>query len=329
MKYIGPYLIVIAAILWAVDGVVLTPWVLDLGVTDVPTFVFMLHAVASLFLVWFLVFRRSELRALRGRDWGAFILTGLFGGAIGTMAIIGAISTVYQEGLNIAVVLLLQKLQPIFAIVLALILLKERPRMRFYVWAGIALVGSYFLTFGFATADVGSRGILIPALLAVLAALSFGASTVFSKRAITKVSHGVGTALRFVLTTGIMIIIIAGISLLKAGGMQSAYAGFSGFQSITWSAIGAFVVIALTTGGTAIFIYYWGLKRVPASRSTILEMAFPVSSIILEYFIHDKALTGGQWAGAVIVVVAIYAIVRSQQQILDHSDTPRSSAPVD
>jgi len=70
----------------------------------------------------------------------------------------------------------------------------------------------------------------------------------------------------------------------------------------------------LTTGGTAIFIYYWGLKRVTASRSTIYELIFPVSAIVLEYFIHDKILTAGQWLGAVIVVIAIVSIVRLKSE---------------
>ncbi|MFH1535116.1 MAG: DMT family transporter, partial [Patescibacteria group bacterium] len=166
--------IMFAAFLWAFDGVVLTPWVLDLGLTDVPTFVFMLHAVASVFLVYFFVKRRSELKNLNRKDWGAFFLTGLFGGAIGTMAIIAAIIMVYSENLNISVVLLLQKLQPIFAILLAFAMLKERPKKKFYGWVVIALIGSYFLTFGLEQPNLDAGGMLVPAMLAILAAFSFG-----------------------------------------------------------------------------------------------------------------------------------------------------------
>lgn len=301
--------IMFAAFLWAFDGVVLTPWVTNLGMKDVPTFVFMLHAVASVFLGYFLVKKRQELKNLKKGDWLAFFLTGLFGGAIGTMAIIAAIIKTYTGNLNISVVLLLQKLQPIFAIALALLWLKERPKKAFYLWALVALAGSYFLTFGFAKPSFNASGMFIPALLSVLAAFSFGSSTVFSKRAITKISHGLGTALRFFITTGIMIIIISVISILNSFDINTSYAGFLGFRVINWEMILAFVIIALTTGGTAIFIYYWGLKKVLASRSTIYELVFPVSAIVLEYFIHHKILTLGQWVGAVIMFGAILAIV--------------------
>jgi len=301
--------IMFAAFLWAFDGVVLTPWVTNLGMKDVPTFVFMLHAVASVFLSYFLITRRRELKTLKKVDWLAFLLTGLFGGAIGTMAIIAAIIKTYTGNLNISVVLLLQKLQPIFAIALALLWLKERPKKTFYPWVLVALLGSYFLTFGFEKPSFNASGMFIPALLSVLAAFSFGSSTAFSKKAITKISHGLGTALRFFITTGIMLVIILIISILNHFDINTGYAGYLGFKMINWKMILAFVIIALTTGGTAIFIYYWGLKRVLASRSTIYELVFPVSAIILEYLIHHKILTPGQWFGSIIMLGAIVAIV--------------------
>ncbi len=311
--------IMFAAFLWALDGVILTPWIVDLGLSDVPTFVFMLHATAAVFLTYFLITRRHELKKLKREDWTAFSLTALFGGAIGTMAIIAAIIKVYSGGLNISVILLLQKMQPVFAIILALFWLKERPKKIFYLWAGIALIGSYFLTFGFGSPDFSADGMLVPALLALLAAFSFGTSTVFSKKAITKVSHGIGTALRFYITTLVMVVIIILIAILNAAGVDTGYAGFAGFETIDWEIMGIFVIIALTTGGTAIFIYYWGLKRVLASRSTIYELAFPVSAIILEYIVHDQILTVGQWIGTGVVFIAIISIVKLKSNSNKHS----------
>lgn len=310
ISLMGALAIMFAAFLWAFDGVVLTPWVVDLGLSDIPTFVFMLHAVSSVFLTYFLFAKSNELKNLDKKDWLAFGMTGLFGGALGTMAIIAAIVQVYSEGLNISVVLLLQKLQPIFAILLAIVWLKERPKKIFYLWALVALFGSYLLTFGFHSPDFKATGMFVPAMLAILAAFSFGSSTVFSKKAVAKISNGLGTALRFFVTTGIMIVAISLISLLNSAGFETNYAGFEGFNVINWNLIGAFIVIALTTGGTAIFIYYWGLKKVLATRSTMYEMVFPVSAIILEYVIHKQTLTIGQWVGATIVFTSILVILK-------------------
>ncbi|MCL4278097.1 MAG: EamA family transporter, partial [Ignavibacteriaceae bacterium] len=76
----------------------------------------------------------------------AFFLLALFGGAIGTMAITKALF--YVNFVNLSVVILLQKLQPVFAIALASVFLKEKLSFRFIFWAGIAIVGAYFMTFG-------------------------------------------------------------------------------------------------------------------------------------------------------------------------------------
>ena len=306
--------IMFAAFLWALDGIYFTPWILDLGLWDVPVFVFILHITGSVILSYFLIIKRQELKNLNKSDWLSFLLVGIFGGAIGTMAIIGAISRVHSADLNISVVLILQKIQPIFAILLAYVWLKERPRKSFFLWALFALVGSYFLTFGFAKADFSADGMLIPALLATLAAFSFGSSTVFSKKAIRKISHGLSTALRFFITTGVMLFIIILISILNGSGIETGYAGFSGFSVITWSMIGVFFLIAITVGATGIFIYYWGLKKTLASRATIYELMFPISSILLEFIIHDKVLKSGQWLGAGIIMLAIIAITKTKKE---------------
>jgi len=152
----------------------------------------------------------------------------------------------------------------------------------------------------------------MPAMLAILAAVSFGFSTVFSKKAVTKINHGLGTALRFYMTTGIMVLIIIIISILNSAGVNTNYQGINGFEAINWSLIGAFIIVALTTGGTAIFIYYWGLKRVLASRATIYEMIFPISAIVLEFIINGNILSLGQWIGAFIILVAITIIIRTK-----------------
>jgi len=315
--YIGAICIMAAAFLWAFDGVVFTPQIMKWGLFDVPTIVFMLHAIGLVFLSYFYFTRKQEISSLKKIDWVSFVLVGLFGGALGTMAIVAAILMVYSNGLNISVVLLLQKLQPIFAIVLALVFLKERPDKKFYIWAVLALVGSYFLTFGFTKPDLGANGMLIPALLSLLAAFSFGSSTTFSKRAVTNVSHGVGTLLRYFMTVIVMIIVLCVIALLKKSGVEMSYLGFGGFGLLNVKLMGLFILIALTTGATAIFIYYYGLKRVTATQSTMYELVFPVSAIILEWLIHDKVLTAGQWVGAMLMSVAIIMITRLQMLMLN------------
>lgn len=77
---------------------------------------------------------------------------------------------------------------------------------------------------------------------------------------------------------------------------------------ITATQIIVFLIIALTTGGTAIFLYYYGLKRISASVATICELAFPFTAIILEYFLRGNILDIVQWIGAVILLISILKV---------------------
>src|SRR6056297_260164 len=143
-RYIGATAIIIAAILWGLDGVVLTPRLYNL---DVGFVVFMLHLVPFAIMNLFLFKQYKYLKVFSKQDFILFLAIAFFGGALGTMAIVRALFLVNFQHLSIVV--LLQKLQPIFAIILAAIFLKEQVRKRFYFWASLAIIASYFLTFGF------------------------------------------------------------------------------------------------------------------------------------------------------------------------------------
>ena len=83
----------------------------------------------------FFIKRFSSLKQLKKKDWLAFFGVALLGGAIGTMAITKALF--YVNFVNLSVVILLQKLQPVFAISLATIFLKEKLPKEFFLVGSI------------------------------------------------------------------------------------------------------------------------------------------------------------------------------------------------
>ena len=291
-KLFAPLLVVIAASLWAVDGIVLRPSLFSL---PVPLVVFVESAIVAILLSPFFIKRFSSLKQLKKKDWLAFFGVALLGGAIGTMAITKALF--YVNFVNLSVVILLQKLQPVFAISLATIFLKEKLPKEFFLWAGLAIVGAYFMTFGttlpnFSTGDKTT----IAALFALLAAFSFSSSTVLSKRALRNVDYEMGTYLRFLFATIIMLIIA-----VSTGDILS-------LTEITTKQIIIFLIIAFTTGGAAIFLYYYGLKKISASVASICELAFPLTAVVLEYFVHGNILSPVQWIGAAILLISILKV---------------------
>jgi len=291
-KLFAPFLVIIAASLWAVDGIVLRPSLYSL---PVPLVVFVESAIVAILLTVFFIKRFSSLKQLKKKDWLAFFGVALLGGAIGTMAITKALF--YVNFVNLSVVILLQKLQPVFAISLATIFLKEKLPKEFFLWAGLAIVGAYFMTFGttlpnFSTGDKTT----IAALFAMLAAFSFSSSTVLSKRALRNVDYEMGTYLRFLFATIIMLII------------ATTTGDISSITEVTTKQIIIFLIIAFTTGGAAIFLYYYGLKKISASVASICELAFPLTAVVLEYFVHGNILSPVQWIGAAVLLGSILRV---------------------
>jgi drug/metabolite transporter (DMT)-like permease len=292
MKKLAPFFVILAASLWAIDGIVLRPTLFSLPVTLV---VFVESTIVTILLTPFISKYFTEIKSLKSRDWLAFFGVALFGGAVGTMAITKALF--YVDYVNLSIVVLIQKLQPVFAISLAAIFLKEKLPREFFFWAGLAIIGAYFMTFGLHIPAISaSDKTTLAALFALLAAMSFGSSTVLSKRALENVSFELGTYLRFSITSVIMLMIVL------ANGTMSKLGDISSTQ------IYIFLLIAFTTGGAAIFLYYFGLKRISASVASICELAFPLTAVILEFVLRHNILRPVQWIGAIILLASILRV---------------------
>ena len=294
MKKFAPFFVILAASLWAVDGIVLRPSLYNLPVALV---VFIESAIVALLLTPFMYKYFDDVKKLMLNDWLAFLGVAILGGAIGTMAITKALF--YVNYVNLSIVILIQKLQPVFAISLAVIFLKEKQPREFFIWAALAIVGAYFMTFGLHIPNIfAGDKTTMAALFALLAALSFSSSTVLSKRALKNVSFELGTYLRFAITSVIMLIIV-----VASGTLISV-------SDVSTKQIYIFILIAFTTGGPAIFLYYYGLKRIPASVASICELAFPLTAVILEFVLRDNILSPIQWAGALILLFSILRVTR-------------------
>lgn len=287
----GSIAIGIAAIMWGFDGVVLTPRLYNLEVSYV---VFVLHLLPFLLMNLFLFREYRHLKQFTRADLITFLLISLTGGAIGTLAIVKALFLLNFNHLSIVV--LLQKLQPIFAIILATTWLGERLRKSFIIWALLAMTGGYLLTFGFATPDLKTgENTVYASLLALLAALSFGSSTVLSKKILSRYNFVTSTFYRYGFTSLIMLCIMFGFGSFGQVALTTGE---------NWLYIG---IISLTTGSGAIFLYYYGLRNVKAIMATISELLFPVSAVVFDYLINGSLLSPLQWIAASVMV---YSIIR-------------------
>ena len=194
-------------------------------------------------------FARASLR-----DQAAIVSIGVGASAVATALFTESFALATASG-DFVTPLVLQKLQPIFAISLAVLLLGERPRARFALFVIPALAGAWLLTFG-DPFDVKVAE-LEPALLALAAAALWGAGTVLGRMVGVSLAPLEVTTLRFVF--GLLGSIVV-VWVTRAGIVPG------------WSNAVGLILLALIPGLMALVLYYRALAprrpRAPPSPSS-------------------------------------------------------------
>lgn len=290
----GPLLIIIAASLWALDGIIRR----SLYVLPSITIVFYEHLFGALILLPYLILTFKK-EGLTRKEFFLLVFISMFSGVLGTLWFTTAL--LKTNFISFSVVYLIQKLQPIFAISAAAIVLKEKIIKGYVKWAIVALVAAYFVTFknGVINFSTGS-GTIIAALYALGAAFAWGSSTAFSKLALVKRPSMYITGLRFFLTS------------ILAFGMVFAMGQSKSLSALTMSQFGRFLLIAVSTGMFSVALYYRGLKTVQANVSTILELVYPLLAVIIDGVVYKSFLAPTQYMAGAILLFAIYNISRIQ-----------------
>lgn len=291
LKNIGPVSVIIAALLWSYDGI------LRRGLYSLPpaVIVFYEHLLGFFVLIFFYKKWVPDLKKMTRKEWLAISVVSLFSGALGTIFYTSALGQVNY--IQYSVVVLLQQLQPIWAISMAAILLKEKITKKFIIWAVVALVAAYFVSFKDLTVNISAQsGTAMAAILALLAGLLWGSSTAISKYVLNKVSFLTATALRFMLAP------VFALFFVIFGGQSNMLFSINTAQ---WFSL---LLITFSTGMVALAIYYYGLKKTPARITTICELVWPASAILIDYFYYHQALSLTQILGTAVLLFAIYNI---------------------
>lgn len=292
--FLGSFLVVFAAMMWGLDGVLLTPlYFSKFNFFDVNFIVFVAHAIPTIILSIFFHKEYKKIRQFTRSDFLFLILIALFGGTIGTLSIVKSLElSGYQP---FSIVILIQKTQPIFAILLSIFILKERPSKKFFVIMLIALISIYIMTFQLKSPTLLPKNNLLAVCYSFLAAFSFGSSTVFGKKIVYKFTFLTSTFYRFFFTTCITFFFV-----IFSG------SGFKSFNQYIQSPNVVYLSIFISIWGLgAILLYYYGLKYITASVSTFCELAFPLTSIVAEALFLKKMLTPIQIIAAVVLVLSI------------------------
>lgn len=282
-------LVAIGAGLWGTDGLFRRGLALELPSATVVFWEHLILVAITFPLV--IAFVRSRPK-LEMRDVWALVLVGVGASALATMLFTEA----FSYG-NPTTPLVLQKLQPVIAILGAYVLLKERLLPRYGVYFLLAVGSAYLISF----ADPTNVSVneLAPALLAIGAASLWGLGTVLGRQLTAKIVPNQLTALRFAIGLPATVVIVG------FRGETSAVTG------ISFDDFGTLVALSLIPGLAALAIYYRGLSGTPASAATLAELAFPLTAILIGWSVFDTVPTGTQWLGIAGLAATIVAMSRA------------------
>ncbi|WPP43706.1 DMT family transporter [Paenibacillus hunanensis] len=305
----GFWLVFFGAALWGVDPLFR---ILLLETFTSTQIVLLEHLVAMLAAAPILWVNRHELRGLKWQHIGALLFLSWGGSAIATV--------LFTMGLtygDLNAVLLLQKLQPLFAIILARLLLKEVLPRGFGWLFVLAVAGTYLLTFGF-TLPIGHMGDIaqVGSLLALGAAALWGGSTVMGRLMVGKMKYETVTSLRFILAIPLLIVLT--VHENAAWGLP---AGTVPVLLILLNLLGQ----ALLPGLLSLLMYYKGLSTTKASVATLAELSFPMAGVLINWIVYKQLITWPQLLGFILIWGVLFAISRQQQPTEAKQSVPLAS----
>jgi len=280
----GIILVAVAAALWGTDALFRKPLA---DSTSVATIVFGEHLVLAAITLPLLIPALIGVWRLGWRYVLAAVAIGAGASAVATILFTQAfVDGGYQ---NVVTVVMVQKVQPLVAVVGAAIILGERPRPRFALYLVTALVGTWLIAFSSPT-HLDVHGALVPVLYALGAAVLWAFGTVLGRYLTQKLPFQHVTTLRFAFGLP-----ASAIALLVLGGPA-----FASAHDSLW-----ITILALVTGLVALSLYYYGLRTTPAVAATLAELAFPVTAAIVGYLAFDATLTSTQWLGVAITSLVV------------------------
>lgn len=291
---LGIIFVILAGILWAIDTLIRYP-LLGSGISA-EKIVFVEQLFLSIIFIPLLLKDIKKFGGIKLSTLSYFIVIGVGGQAIGTLAFTKAFMLI-----NPSLVILLQKLQPIVAISLARVLLGEKIKKEFILWAAIALVGGFLISSVDILPGLGNLDFTLGLLshnaiwgysMALIAVGCWGASTVFGKK-----------------------LSLQGFDEIQIMGGRFAfglvfmtfylYYRFGGL-SLDWAAetYGQVLIMVLLSGLAGMYFYYKGLKLISARACAVAELFFPFSAIVINWVFLDAKLLPVQILGALLLIIS-------------------------
>lgn len=288
----GVLIVALAASLWALDAPIRKPLT---GILPPTSIVLAEHLFLALYAIPVIVGEHRRFRRLPRPTWLALLTIAWGASGLATVLFTAA----FRIG-NPTTVILLQKIQPLIAVLLASLLLRERLTRFYWPCFIVALSGAYLVSFG--------RDALTPlwqlpqeriltALLALGAATLWGSATVFGRYVLAFLPFPTLAATRFLLALPFLAL----LTILEGSFLTTFTIGLARESA-------RLLFLALVPGLAAMLIYYAGLRQTRAAYATIAELAFPALAVIVNWYTLGATIDLVQFLGFTLLWGAITAL---------------------
>jgi len=297
-------LIALAAMLWGGD-LLLRPQVLSSGWS--PAWVVLgEHLLLTLAFGVVLWRGRRLLTGLSGREKSALLFVAWGGSALATW--------LYTKSFTLGAPLpavLLQKTQPVFALLGAGWLLGERRREGFWVWCVLALAGACLLTGITRPPSLGDIHTQ-QALCALGAAALWGGATVAGRFLTPALPPPLLSGARFALAVPplVLFVLLSPPPLTYAAHWIAPVPGAPTPLAMPppSHALLFLMLIVLLPDLLGMGLYYKGLRGTTASVATLAELCYPLTALLIGLLVQHAALSAAQWVGFALLLIAVLGL---------------------
>jgi drug/metabolite transporter (DMT)-like permease len=297
----GVLLVALAAAMWGTDPIIRKTMSFS---TSATTIVFGEHVFLVLLTVPLLL---PALRALWRAGWRAIAAAVVVGAGASAVATILFTDALIGHNDFITPVVI-QKVQPLVAVVAATAILGERARPRF-VWFLLPALLGFWLVNQSHPLDPSAKGLVV-ILEATGAAVLWAMGTVLGRYLSRDLEFQHILSLRFFFG-----LIASAIALPVMG--ANAYS--NGHDTLL------IFYLAVVTGLLALALYYYGLQRTPAIMSSLAELTYPVIAVLAGIYAYNQHLRWTQWVGIVLIIGTVSLLpVQRRRSIVA---VPQQAAP--
>lgn len=242
------------------------------------------------FMLPFLPKYRKYIAALSTREWGSLLLAGLFLG----LHFLFWIGSLKYTTVGSSVILM--ALEPVFVMLGAFLVFRERTGQAALIGMGVALLGTVVVSGG----DMGQPGAsLFGDVLSVLGAVFISINMLIGQSLRTNMSSFVYNFMIFLIAGLVMVLynLALGVPMIH-------------YSHREW---GIFLLLAIvpTVFGHALF--NWVLKYVRATTVSMTILGEPVGAIILAFFLLGEPITVYHIIGGALTLAGVFVFLRTHR----------------